>query len=308
MKHSTKKCSPSTDPEPCDRPQCMMRCPWCSLKNKTTFARFHDALLPQGATISIAENMNHLIFLSEGYLNIRLKEADYILKKGHMVFFSRFEAVQITARESSLVVWLDFNNRVVFGGQDCLATLADLPRQHVPEFADLDIRPAVERLITLMRMMMHHNEDSRCFHALKEYELFMYLWEEYSPEERIALFHAVACPRDDLRAFMLNNYDPTLCGADYANLIYVSRSTFNRLFMKTFGMPFYKWLVKHKEQDLQDALASGVRDSKVLAERLGFKNVLSLYRFCRNRFGCSFLTLADKLVIHPQSVDRPKPQ
>lgn len=304
MKQSKKRDHPRSETDPCSHTKCMMHCRWCGPKNKTTFARFHDMLLQKGETLTIAENMNHIVFLLEGSLDIRLKGTDHTFEKGHLIFFSRFQKPLVTARESAIVVWLDFNNRVVFGGQDCLAVLALLPRQILPELVDLEIRPAVERMLILLRMMLRHNEDSRCFHALKEYELFMYLWEEYSLQERGALFHAMVRPRDDLQAFMADNYNPTLCGEDYANLIVVSRSTFNRLFYKTFGMPFYKWLVKHREEDLRDALMMGICDSKELTQRLGFQDVLTLYRFCRNHFGCSFHSLVEKLVINPQAVDQ----
>jgi AraC-like DNA-binding protein len=308
MKHTHDKDCPLPADETCDRAQCMMRCRWCNPIKKSTFARFHDAFLEQGGALEMAGNMNHIVFLLDGILRIRMNGADNTLSAGHLIFFSRSEDLQITAEEPSLVVWLDFNNRVVFDGQDCLAALAALPRRSIPESTILEIRPAIHYLLTLLRMMIHDNEDSRCYHALKEYELFMYLWQEYSPEERIALFHEVAHPRDDLRAFMLNNYNPTLCEKDYAKLICVSRSTFSRRFFNTFGMPFYKWMVKQKEDDLRDALATGIMDTKELAQRLGFINVLSFYRFCRNHFGCSFQSLADNLAINPQSVGHSKPK
>lgn len=306
MKHSQKKECPLSAEASCDRTHCMMRCRWCNPIKKTSFARFHDAHIDPGGMLEVADNMNHIVFLLEGSLSIRLNDAEHILPAGTMVFFSRTEDPQITAQEPSLTVWLDFNNRVVFDGQDCLAELAALPRESVPGFAVLEIRPAINYLLTLLRMMIRNNEDSRCYHALKQYELFMYLWQEYSQRERIDLFHAVACPRDDLRAFMLNNYNPNLSGEEYAKLICVSISTFNRLFCSTFGMPFYRWLVKHKEDDLRNALTCGMRDSKELARRLGFKTMPSFYRFCRNRFGCSYQSLADNLAAKPQSVGRPK--
>ena len=272
--------------------RCPVNCPVCQYKGAVYPARFRRITLPVSGTISIrtASKANHVLFLLRGVLLVSLGRDKIYLQAGQCMFFSRTASPEIRAAKPSDLVWLDFSNRITLGGHDCLSQVASRAAPAADSSLPvLDMNDAVATLLEGLQTI-----DSPCWHMLKQYELFIALANGHSREELGRFFASVLHAGDDFRTFVANNYkegDTLESIAQKANL---SKNYFAQRFKKAFGITPHQWLMKQKEQKLRQMAASGCTDTKVVVEKLGFKNLTGLYLFCRRNLGCTFTELTRK--------------
>lgn len=271
---------------------CPVGCPVCRYDGGLYPARFHSVRLPQDADLSGMERRaNHIVFLLGGTLHVRIEGNEHhYLNSGQCMFLPRTQYPDIRAIAPSRVVWLDFSNRIVLGGQDALASTV-LSGIHPAEgLPILSVSPQVERLLTEVQAL-----EIPCYHMLKQYELFFLMKAFYAGGELGRFFNAVLRPIHDFRAFVESNYanDDTL--EDIARKTNLSKSYFIKRFKESFGISVHQWLVKQKEEQLKKMLAAGKYDTEEMARRLGLKSQKGLYQFCRQRFRCSMTELKQRL-------------
>ena len=103
---------------------CPVNCPVCRYDGDVYPARFHRAELERETDLGGMERKaNHIVFLLGGTLHIRTQENEHhYLNSGQCIFLPRAQRPDIRAIAPSRVVWLDFSNRLVLGGQDALAS------------------------------------------------------------------------------------------------------------------------------------------------------------------------------------------
>ena len=271
---------------------CPVGCPVCRYDGDLYPARFHSVRLPKDAGLSGMERKaNHIVFLLEGTLHIRIEENEHhYLNSGQCMFLSRSQYPDILAIAPSRVVWLDFSNRIVLGGQDALAStvLSGIhPAEGIPI---LSVTPQIERLLTEVQVL-----EIPCYHMLKQYELFFLMKASYADGELGRFFHAVLRPIHDFRAFVESNYCNTDSLEDIAAKANLSKSYFIKRFKEVFGVSVHQWLVKQKEVQFKKMLAAGNCDSEEMTRRLGFQSTQGLYQFCRQRFRCSMTELKERI-------------
>lgn len=271
---------------------CPINCPVCRYDGKFYPARFHSVKLPKDADLSGMERKaNHIVFLLEGTLHVRTQENEHhYLNSGQCMFLPRSQYPGIRAIVPSRVVWLDFSNRIVLGGQDALASTALSGIHPVESIPMLSVNSLIGRMLAGMQDM-----EMPCYHMLKQYELFFLMKASYTDEELSRFFHAVLRPIHDFRAFVESNYANTDSLEDIAAKANLSKSYFIKRFKEVFGMSVHQWLVKQKEGQFKKMLAAGNCDSEEMTRRLGFQSTQGLYQFCRQRFGCSMTELRERL-------------
>ena len=188
---------------------CPVGCPVCRYDGGLYPARFHSVELPGNADLlGMERKANHIVFLLEGTLHIHIEGNEHhYLNSGQCMFLPRTQYPDIRAIAPSRVVWLDFSNRIVLGGQDALAStvLSGIhPAEGIPI---LSVTPQIERLLTEVQAL-----EIPCYHMLKQYELFFLMKAFYADGELGCFFNAVLRPIHDFRAFVESNYanDDTL--------------------------------------------------------------------------------------------------
>lgn len=271
---------------------CPVGCPVCRYDGGLYPARFHRAELERETDLGGMERKaNHIVFLLEGTLHIHIEGNEHhYLNSGQCMFLPRTQYPDIRAIAPSRVVWLDFSNRIVLGGQDALAStvLSGIhPAEGIPI---LSVTPQIERLLTEVQAL-----EIPCYHMLKQYELFFLMKAFYADGELGCFFNAVLRPIHDFRAFVESNYanDDTL--EDIARKTNLSKSYFIKRFKESFGVSVHQWLVKQKEEQLKKMLAAGKYDTEEMARLLGLRSRKGLYQFCRQRFRCSMTELKERL-------------
>lgn len=271
---------------------CPVGCPVCRYDSDLYPARFHSVRLPKDAGLSGMERKaNHIVFLLEGTLHIRIEENEHhYLNSGQCMFLSRSQYPDILAIAASRVVWLDFSNRIVLGGQDALASTVLSGIHSAEGIPILSVAPQIERLLTEVQVL-----EIPCYHMLKQYELFFLMKAFYTDGELGRFFHAVLRPIHDFRAFVESNYCNTDSLEDIAAKANLSKSYFIKRFKEVFGVSVHQWLVKQKEVQFKKMLTAGNCNSEEMTRRLGFQSTQGLYQFCRQRFRCSMNELKEQL-------------
>lgn len=272
--------------------RCPVNCPVCNHKGSVFPARFRRISLPVSGTMidRITNKSNHVLFLLKGSVYVCQGRNNVYLQAGQCMFLARTSMPEIRAAKPSDVVWLDFSNRITLGGHDCLTQVVsrtDLTADR--GLPILDMSRTVTTLLDGLQTM-----DSPCWHMLKEYELFIAMVSDYSREELARFFASILRAGDDFRTFIANNYTEEDTLEDIARKANLSKNYFAQRFKQTFGMTPHQWLMKQKTQKLLQMVASGCTDTKVIVDKLGFKNLTGLYLFCRRNLDCTFTELTQK--------------
>lgn len=267
---------------------CPVNCPVCHYAGAGFPAYFRRIALSASEIIDrITNQSNHLLFLLEGTIHVCLEGDSIRLQAGQCLFFSRNMRPEVMAIQPSDIVWLDFSNRIILGKHDVLTGVASkCDREDNQAFFVLEMNDAMRS--ALIRM---HPVDSPCRHLLWQYELYMILADGYTVGELAHFFRPILRASDDFRAFVINNYLVKDSLDDIARKANLSKSYFFQRFKRTFGISAHQWQVKQKQRGLLQAIASGITDSKRLADEFGFKSKEGFYLFCRRHFGCSFTEL-----------------
>ena len=271
---------------------CPVNCPVCRYDGGVYPARFHSVGLPKDADLlGMKHKTNHIVFLLEGTLHIRIRESEHhYLNAGQCMFFPRTQYPDIRTVTPSRIVWLDFTNRVVLGGHDVLALAVLSGDRSAEGIPILPVLPQIERLLTEVQAM-----EVPCYHMLKQYELFFLMKASYAGDELRRFFNAILRPTHDFRAFVESNYANTDTLEDIAGKANLSKSYFIKRFKEVFGISVYKGLVKQKEEQFKKMLVTGKYDTEEMVRQLGLKSQNGLYHFCRKRFGCSMTELKQRL-------------
>lgn len=238
-----------------------------------------------------ANKSNHVLFLPKGALHIGLGRDNIHLQAGQCIFLARNTSPEIRTVRASEIVLLDFTNRISLGGHDCLTQIvAGLDSADSRCLPVLDMSEGVAALLGELRPI-----GSPCYHMLKEYELYMLLTNDYTRDELARFFAPMLHATDDFRTFVINNYVEGDTLDDIAQKANLSKNYFAQRFKQHFGMTPHHWLVKQKVRKLLQMVASGCSDTKVIVEKLGFKNQVGLYLFCRRNLDCTFTELTRKI-------------
>lgn len=271
---------------------CPVHCPVCRYDGNLYPARFHSVRLSKDADLpGMERKANHIVFLLEGTLHIRAKTNEHhYLNSGQCMFLPRSQYPDIRAIVHSRVVWLDFSNRIVLGGQDALASTVLSGTHHTEGIPILSVAPQIERLLKEVQAL-----EMPCYHMVKQYELFFLMKASYSDDELSCFFNAVLRPIHDFRAFVESNYCNTDSLEDIATKANLSKSYFIKRFKEVFGVSVHQWLVKQKEVQFKKMLTAGNCNSEEMARRLGFQSTQGLYQFCRQRFRCSMNELKERI-------------
>lgn len=271
---------------------CPIQCPVCHHDGKKFPAKFyHIELISQGLELRMdSAKANHIIFLIHGALRIEDGQRELFLMEGQCLFIPRSALPRIAAAKPAKIVCLDFSNRIALGGQDCLKKIAATPAKN--RSFDIPVLLMTENVRQIV--LTDIKFESPCWHMIKQYELFFALYNDYSPDELAGFFANAIHAADDFRLFVANNYKEGDTLDDIARKANLSKNYFAQRFKANFGMTPYQWLMKQKSEKLRQLAAAGCHDTKLIVDKLGFKNPTGLYLFCKRNIGCTFSELIRK--------------
>lgn len=270
--------------------QCPVKCPLCTYPSDVWPARFRRfALEPAQTVAKISGKANHVLFLLEGALRILVDGKDIFIQSRQAMFFARDARPWIQAVKLSQIVWLEFSNRIVLGACD---VLSEIHIRETPRKDDIPILclsgALLEKLQDLTLL------DSPCFHICIQKELYMLLKTSSDEAEIARFFRPLLDARKDFTAFVTDNFRYGDTIEEAARKAHMSKSHFLAKFKNAFGVTAHRWLLQQKAAKIQDAIAAGETDAKILVRRFDFRSSAALYHFCRRYLGGSFSLLTGK--------------
>lgn len=139
-----------------------------------------------------------------------------------------------------------------------------------------------------MRSLVHvlsSNTFSREFCVLKLEELLIYLETYYDVDRLRSLFGPLLGVDIDFVNRVMSCYKASKTPDELASRLKMSRATFNRHFIASFGMTASKWLRDMKNKDLLKLILSSDSSFTEIAYDMGFSSSAYLTEYCRKHWG-----------------------
>ena len=148
--------------------------------------------------------------------------------------------------------------------------------------------PICKRLHNFLCLLAGCMEDGiQCAHflRLKLQELFILLRVYYSKEDLAKMFSPILGLDDKFRELVLSHYKEFVDIKQFAALLNMTPSTFQRKFKSEFKKPVNEWLMDRKcELIIRDIKTTGKTINEI-SDEYGFSSTQYFSNFCRRQFG-----------------------
>lgn len=141
-----------------------------------------------------------------------------------------------------------------------------------------------EFLANLISLLSEKQFNSN-YYLLKLEELFIYLETYYDKDKLGAVFSSLLGTDIDFINDVLSNYRHLKSVDELANRLKLSRITFNRRFMASFGTTASKWLRNMRNNELLKMIVSSDLSFTEIAFKIGFSSSAYLTEYCRKNWG-----------------------
>lgn len=123
------------------------------------------------------------------------------------------------------------------------------------------------------------------FCLLKLEEMFMYLKAYFTEEELRQFFRPLAGIDIEFVTCVMDSYKQTTCVSEMASRLMMSRITFSRRFLSSFGVTAAKWLRDMRNRELLKLIVSTDASFTEIAYDMGFSSSAYLTEYCRKNWG-----------------------
>lgn len=139
--------------------------------------------------------------------------------------------------------------------------------------------------LTDLTDMLSEKEFCVNYYQLKLEELFIYLETYYEKDELSAVFSPLLGTDIDFINDVASNYQTCKSADELATRLKMSRITFNRRFMASFGTTASKWLRNMRSNELLKMIVSSDLSFTEIAFKIGFSSSAYLTEYCRKNWG-----------------------
>ena len=139
--------------------------------------------------------------------------------------------------------------------------------------------------LTDLTDMLSEKEFCVNYYQLKLEELFIYLETYYEKYELSAVFSPLLGTDIDFINDVASNYQTCKSADELATRLKMSRITFNRRFMASFGTTASKWLRNMRSNELLKMIVSSDLSFTEIAFKIGFSSSAYLTEYCRKNWG-----------------------
>ena len=133
--------------------------------------------------------------------------------------------------------------------------------------------------------MLSEEQFSSNYSLLKLEELFIYLETYYDKERLSAIFSPLLGTDIDFINDVISNYRTFKSVDELATKLKMSRITFNRHFLASFGISASKWLRNMRNTELLKTIVSTDQSFTEIAYHMGFSSSAYLTEYCRKNWG-----------------------
>lgn len=149
----------------------------------------------------------------------------------------------------------------------------------------LETERRISEFLNNLRNMLSEGQFSSNYCLLKLEELFIYLETYYDKEKLGEVFSPLLGTDIDFINEVISNYRTLKSVDEMATRLKMSRITFNRHFMASFGISASKWLRSMRNTELLKLIVSSDQSFTEIAYRMGFSSSAYLTEYCRKNWG-----------------------
>jgi AraC-like DNA-binding protein len=247
---------------------------------------FHFRKERKGKSIQIKEkNMNHLLFLLEGEINVSYHEfRNHLCSRGEMIFIPQDSITVAEAFSEIKYLLLSFNNQVVLNEEMGWNELREYDNER-DVFHMLEIRPPLMDVIESITFYQKSKISSPILNEMKEKEIFLMLKVFYSKQE-VARFLKPLLKQDmDFKAYVIKHYINAKNVEELAKLCDLSVRSFTRKFKQHFNNSPYCWILRQKANQIKILLADKKIPMQSIIKEYGFSSPAHFTTYCKKQFG-----------------------
>lgn len=124
-------------------------------------------------------------------------------------------------------------------------------------------------------------------YATMSANIYSILTSFLSPENAVGSAQKSAAAIQQAAAYIAENYSRTITTQEIADAAYLSRSYMSELFSKTYGMSPHEYLTMYRLSYVKEKLLNSTVSVSEIAEQTGFRDVFTLSRVFKQKFGMS---------------------
>lgn len=248
--------------------------------------------IPANKRISFGPGKNIMLFftlsgkiaLTHSHGNTYIIEKDYFFLKPMDAGFD----IDAISHETRLIVcsFHIYSHRYI---KDFLKRIISWKKSGTDEgnenFHYLETEKHTSEFLANLISLLSEKQFNSNYYLLKLEELFIYLETYYDKDKLGAVFSSLLGTDIDFINDVLSNYRHLKSVDELANRLKLSRITFNRRFMASFGTTASKWLRNMRSNELLKMIVSSDLSFTEIAFKIGFSSSAYLTEYCRKNWG-----------------------
>ncbi len=240
----------------------------------------------KGRSIQLKDKqLNHLIFLLEGEMNVSCNEFhNHLCSAGEMLFVSHDSMLITEAYSDMKYLLLSFNNQVALFDQLGFDELKEFSNER-NVFNKLEIRPALQAVLESILFYQGHKIQYQHLDDAKQKEIFLILKTFYSKQELARFLKPIINQDLDFKAFIIKHYMDAKNVEELARICNLSVRSLTRKFKQHFDESPYKWMLIQKSHHVRALLANKKIPMQQIIKEYGFSSPAHFTTYCKKQFG-----------------------
>lgn len=272
-------------------------CLSCSYYDKGNMKpRMQKIELSRGSELNILYTENKILFLLKGALCFNLEQySSRRIWKNEMLAIPSGCYFNGIAEEESVLIVIRISSHKDLNlclSVDRLMEERNKDNEDNPEV--LKIREPIFTYLSSINLYLDNQIRCNALFESKAKELFLIFRTYYDRGELYRFFSLHLTPDLLFSDMVYKNYKNIKTVRELASLTRRSQSSFQRHFIRVFGMPPYQWMQEKRAENILHDIETGNMTIKEICNIYGFYSSSHLNSFCKNHFGYPPKTLKNK--------------
>jgi AraC-like DNA-binding protein len=231
------------------------------------------------------KNLNHILFILEGEINVSYNEfRNHLCKAGEMVFIPQDSVTTLEAFTEIKYLLLDFNNHTALYEELGWSELREFDGERAV-FHKLDIRQPIRDVIDSIIFYKVNKVECSHLYDVKEKEIFLILKVSYTKQETARFIKPLLRQDLDFKAFVIRHYESAKNVEELAEMCDMSVRAFTRKFKTHFEDSPYRWILRQKANQIKILLADKKITMQTIIKKYGFSSPAHFTTYCKKQFG-----------------------
>lgn len=247
-----------------------------------------------------------LLFVLDGKIKLKINKLDVqVVTAGCIALVPGSSAMIASVEPGSFLMTVNFNEKEPFFSRYSLANLMHdaIIEETMATGIALPINDRIQAFIDSSLACLNDGFRSSVYIAVKKQELFLLMLSYYTREDLARFFKPLFCVNRKFEQMVLDNYDNVSDVKQFAALMNLPVTTFQRKFKKYFKTSVKQWLLDRKAEQMLSDIKNTNRSITDLSQRYGFSSVSYFSNFCKHYFGKTPTELRAESNLKPDSID-----